>query len=162
MSEGPPFAPRSTQERQSGICPIKCRSTRTTRLKTIAKIQWSQARRERYPLRPLSSRPKINSQSEKGVASRYVHKGCCRHGPPRPSLPCPEACQGFPVSSHVHLERSWAEPLRAAQVLMQLRRSTRHLRNGSKETAKLRRPSESAGLSTSSSSRRPSELTSKI
>lgn len=37
-------------------------------------------------------------------------------------------------------------------------RSTRRLRRGSKETAKHKRPSVSAGPSTSSSSRRPSEL----
>src|SRR5690242_7623774 len=60
------------------------------------------------------------------------------------------------VFFYVHLENSRTRPLLAHPYANTNARSTRHPRKGSNETAKPRRPFESAGPSTSSNSKRPS------
>jgi hypothetical protein len=158
-----PFFARSPPQTQallpppgrSGICPIRCQSTKI-RPRRIAKNQWGQARREMPPLRLRSNRLKINNRSEKGVANRYVNKSIAVRAGAPPSL------LGLPLGKVKGLRSIFVIiPIAHAAFANVTVRSTRRLRRGSKETAKHKRPSVSAGPSTSSNSRRPSEPMSK-
>lgn len=80
---------------------------------------------------------------------------------PLPGLADPLAWLEMKTSSHLMFRELMQYSHGVLTCANTVGRSMRHPKRGSKETGKLRRPSESAGLSTSNNWRRPSELMSK-